>query len=299
MAKTEELKNQIAGQIKQTPAATTPMTTAQIIKTRLESEGYVKRYTEIMGKKANYFISAIVAMAGNELKDVEPNSIMVCAHTAASLNLMLNKQLGQAWVVPYFNRDKGYKVAQFQVGYKGWIQLALRSGFYEQIAAITVYSGQFDGFNRLTEELKYNELAKKSEEVVGYAFRFKLLNGFKKTAYWPKDQALKHALKYNPECRKAKSLTGIWRDDFDAMALKTLVSYNLRTWGLLSVEMEEAIFSENNDGSESPIENAQFVDLSDQETPEQPSSEPPAQETPAATQPEPNELVFGPNNKVF
>ncbi|KIG19670.1 recombinase RecT, partial [Clostridium tetani] len=132
-----------------------------------------------------------------------------------------------AWVVPYGNK------AQFQLGYKGYVQLALRTGQYKSINVIEIHEGELIDWNPLTEELKIDFSKKESDAVIGYAGYFELLNGFKKSTYWTKEQITKHKNKFS------KSDFG-WKKDFDAMARKTVLRNMLSKWGILSIEMQNA-----------------------------------------------------------
>ena len=170
-------------------------------------------------------------------------SIATSCMIAASLDLPVDKNLGYAWVVPYSGK------AQFQLGYKGYIQLALRTGQYKSINAIPVHRGELVSWNPLTEEFQIDFTKRESDEVIGYAGYFELVNGFRKTSYWTRQQIELHKTKFS------KSDFG-WKKDFDAMALKTVIRQMLSKWGILSIEMQTAYTSDerevkevnNNDG---------------------------------------------------
>src|SRR5690606_8869355 len=135
--------------------------------------------------------------------------------------------LGYAWVVPYGNK------AQFQLGYKGYVQLALRTGKYRAINAIPICEGELIKWNPLTEELVVDFEQRKSDAIIGYAGYFELVNGFRKTVYWSKEEIERHRQRFS------KSDFG-WKNDYDAMALKTVIRNMLSKWGILSIEMQEA-----------------------------------------------------------
>jgi recombination protein RecT len=179
------------------------------------------------------FAASIIDLFTTEksLQDLNPKLIILQAMKAAILKLPINKSLGFAWIVPY----KG--VPQFQIGYKGFIQLALRTGQYRIIHADVVYEGEYRQANKLTGEFDLTGEAK-SDKVIGYFSHFELLNGFSKTLYMTKEKVTAHAQKYSKSFNNQNS---VWKTDFDAMAKKTVVRGLLSHWGYLSVELANAI----------------------------------------------------------
>lgn len=168
------------------------------IKQLLDMDVYKKRINEIMGKKAAPFMASIVNVSNlPSLKDSDPNSIISSAIVAATLDLPIDQNLGFAYIVPY-NTKEGKK-AQFQMGYRGYIQLAMRTGQYKTINAIEIYKGEIKRVNRLTGEIEFNddEDLIDRDTVVGYMAYFKLLNGFEKTLYMTKEEMERHAKKYS------------------------------------------------------------------------------------------------------
>ncbi|RAP04757.1 hypothetical protein HS9_01889 [Bacillus velezensis] len=159
-------------------------------------------------------------------------SVISSAMVAATLDLPIDKNLGYAWIVPYGGK------AQFQLGYKGYIQLALRTGQYKSINCIPIHEGELQKWNPLTEEVEIDFEKRESDAVIGYAAYFELINGFRKTVYWTKAQVEKHKKKFS------KSDFG-WKNDWDAMALKTVLKAVLSKWGILSVEMQKAVIEED------------------------------------------------------
>jgi recombination protein RecT len=151
--------------------------------------------------------------------------------------------LGYAWIVPY----KGE--AQFQIGWKGFVQLAQRSNQYKNMNATEVYASQFNSFNYLTEELDadFSIEPEDGEEVVGYAFRFELNNGFEKTIFWTKKKVQKHMARFS---KSHNSSNSAWKTDFDAMGLKTIIKNGLSKWGPLSIDMQKAIEADQSTISE-------------------------------------------------
>jgi len=198
---------------------------------------------------ANAFMSNVMTLVSNDsyLADSEPMSIMSGALTAATLNLGLDKNLGYAYLVPFNSKNKQTgkweKKAQFMLGYKGYIQLAQRSGKYKALNVIEVYEGELKSWNRLTEEFEFDPNGRTSDEVIGYVGYFELLNGFKKTVYWTKQEIEAHRIANNKDRDKTK-LSGVWASDYNAMARKTVLRNLLSKWGILSIEMQEATTSD-------------------------------------------------------
>ena len=224
MATTDSLKKQIA-----TKKETGVGSAGNTIKGLLDSPAVKKRFEEVLNLKAPQYMSSIVNLVNGDtdLKKCDQMSVIASCMVAATLDLPIDKNLGYAWVVPYGNR------AQFQLGYKGYVQLALRTGQYKAINVIEVHEGELIEWNPLTEELKIDFSQKKSDAVIGYAGYFELINGFKKSTYWTREQIEKHKQKFS------KSDFG-WKKDFDAMARKTVLRNMLSRWGILSIEMQTA-----------------------------------------------------------
>jgi len=202
------------------------------VHTLLNSPAIKKRFDEVLGQKSAGFMSSIIsAVSSNkQLLDCDPMSVISSAAVAASMDLPINQNLGFAHIVPY----KG--VAQFQIGWKGLVQLAMRTGQYKTINATKVLEGQVKDMNPFTGEMEFQREAT-SEKVVGYLLYFRLLNGFEKYFYMTSDQCTKHAQKYSASF---KAGFGKWKDDFDSMALKTVVKMGLSKYGILSIQMEKA-----------------------------------------------------------
>lgn len=186
-----------------------------------------------LGSRSQQFATSLVSVVNEnyQLGKVDQMSVINSAMVAATLDLPINQNLGYMWLVPY--KDK----ATPQIGYKGYIQLAQRTGKYKSMNAVTVYEGQLKSWNPLTEEVDYDPNGSTdSNKVIGYIGYFKLLNGFEKTVYWTKEEIEAHRDRFS----KAKS-SGPWKTDFDAMALKTVLRSMLTKWGPMSTEMEEAV----------------------------------------------------------
>ena len=201
------------------------------------------RFQRMLGKKAQGFISSVLTVVSQNklLQNVDMRTVLSAASIAASLDLPILPSLGRAWIVPY----KG--VAQFQIGYLGYVELAQRSGLYKSINVNTVYEGEVVKWNKFTEELTYGE--QEGDAAIGYCASFELLNGFRKVVYWTKDAVIKHAKRFS---KSYNSSSSPWQSDFDAMAMKTVLAYTLRHWGPMSIEMQKAM-AEDMDAHEKPL----------------------------------------------
>lgn len=216
-----------------------------------------QKFKELLGKRsASFCTSVLQIVSSNEmLRNADPNSIYQSAAVAATLDLPLNNNLGFAYIVPYNNKqpDGTYKVvAQFQMGYKGFIQLAQRSGQFKSIYAAPIYEGQLTKEDPL-EGFEFDFTKKTSDKVLGYASKFKLLNGYEAVWYMTVDQIKKHGGKYS------KTFTqkyGLWNTDFDTMAQKTVIKLLLSKFAPLSIEMQKAVITD-----QALINNADTVDV--------------------------------------
>lgn len=212
----------------------------------LNSESVKSRFTEMLGKKsAGFLVSVMNCVQSNELlKNAEPNSVLFAAATAASLDLPVNQNLGFAYIIPYNQKksDGSYQqVAQFQLGYKGFIQLAQRSGQFHTINATDVKEGEIKSFNRLTGEIEFDWTGDRKGNVIGYVAYFRLINGFEKSLYMTVDELKAHGAKFSKTFKQAY---GLWNTDFDSMASKTVTKLLLAKYAPLSVEMQRAVTSD-------------------------------------------------------
>lgn len=216
------------------------------LKSLLESADYKKRFEEVLGKKAPAFTSSILAAVNinPQLKDCDPISVISSAMVAATLDLPINQSLGFAHLVPYG------KVCQFQMGWRGYVQLAQRTGLFKIINADVVYDGEFLDHDRLSGEIIIDGNKRKSDVVIGYFAHFELLNGFRKTVYFTKSDAEKHGKKYSKLFQQGK---GSWVTNFDAMCIKTPIKMLLGKWAPLStdyqmqraLQLDQAVFDVN------------------------------------------------------
>lgn len=268
MATNDALKNQL---VEKSTQVVDPSKLG--FKALMNTPAMKKKFTDILHEKSDSFMGSLMTLVGgdNYLSQAEPMTIIASALKAATMDLPIDKNLGYAYVVPFNRSEKvgtkwiKHNEAQFILGYKGYIQLAQRSGQYKALNALAIYDGQLIDWNPLTEEFTFDYKAKLSDEVIGYVGFFELLNGFKKTVYWTKQEIESHRIK-NAKGYDKEKLSGAWIDNYDSMAIKTVLRNMLSKWGLLSVEMQSAITSdekvfrvdENNDLIEE-------TDLSDME----------------------------------
>lgn len=217
----------------------------------------------IGGKDGTKFISAVVSAvnANPGLQECTNQSILSAALLGESLKLSPSPQLGQYYMVPFNDKNKG-KVAQFQLGYKGYIQLAIRSGQYKKLNVLAIKEGELIRFDPMNEEIEVklidDEEAREQAATIGYYAMFEYTNGFRKAIYWSKKKMEAHALQYSMGYRAKKGYT-FWEKDFDAMAYKTMLRQLISKWGIMSIEMQNAIDADmaviNDDGTKSYVEN--------------------------------------------
>jgi recombination protein RecT len=200
-----------------------------------------KKFEEMMGKKANQFITSVLQVVASNslLEKADPVSVYQSAAIAATLELPINNNLGFAYIVPYNQRVDGQMktVAQFQIGYKGFIQLAQRSGQFKTISSTPIYDGQLVEENPLTGYV-FDFKKKTSEKVIGYAAYFQLINGFEKTLYMSAEELKAHGLRFSQSFKKGY---GLWKDDFDSMATKTVLKLLISKFAPLSIDMQTAV----------------------------------------------------------
>ncbi len=246
------------------------------IKEMLSEENIKGRFNEVLGKKAPNFMASIVNVvaASPQLKQCQPNSILAAAFVAASFDLPIDSNLGFAALVPYDKSIKNpstgewgkIKLAQFQIMYKGFIQLAIRSGYYKRMNYAVVYEDELKSYNPITGEIEFVDDFSQctlraqgvEETVAGYYARFELTVGYVQELFMSKQAVDNHARKYSQSYRsdinKGEKKSN-WSTDFQSMALKTVIKQLLSKWGILSIEMQKAItddqktFDENGIGS--------------------------------------------------
>ena len=197
------------------------------------SKSVQERFEKMLGKKSAGFLSSLLTLVNNNnlLQKANPTSVLAAAATAASLDLPVNPSLGLAWIVPYGNG------AQFQLGYRGAIALAMRSGQMKSIVMTEVYEGECKCWNRFTETFEFGDRV--SDNIIGYYARFETVNGFVKATFWTKEEVLKHAKRFSKSFNR-----GPWQSDFDAMAKKTVLLSIIKTYAPMSIEMQSAFESD-------------------------------------------------------
>lgn len=222
----------------------------QLFNRTITSQRTQKYLKDVLGERKGQFVSNLTALVANNanLQECEPYTLMFAALKATALSLPIEPSLGMAHVIPYKNKKRGLTEAQFQIGYKGFQQLALRTGQYKRINTTEVREGELGKRNRLTGEIEWNwiedEAKRLKTPIIGYVNYFLLLNGFESTFYMSKEEMNAHALRYSQTYKSTISYIkeqSRWTTDFDAMALKTVIKLNLSKNGVLSTELQEAI----------------------------------------------------------
>ena len=214
------------------------------------------------GKNGTRFVSSIVSAVQTTpaLQECTNPSILSAALLGEALNLSPSPQLGQFYMVPFKNKKKGVTEAQFQLGYKGYIQLAIRSGYYKKLNVLAIKDGELIRYNPLEEEIEVSliedDIEREETPTAGYYAMFEYENGFKKSMYWSKKKMLAHADKYSaafsakslelleagkiPDSEKWK-YSSFWYKDFDGMAMKTMLHQLISKWGIMSIDLQTAI----------------------------------------------------------
>lgn len=217
-----------------------------VFKKVLSNDSVQQQFQNAMKDGKDLFIASLIDLFVSDtgLQKCNPNLVIMEALKAATLKLPINKSLGFAYVIPYEksikNPDGSWRkeaVPNFQIGYKGLLQLAMRSGQYKVLNADVVLEGEMRGYSKLTGQLDIDGTAT-SDKIVGYFAHLETLNGFKKTVYASAEDVKKHGEKYSPAFSNKKSP---WQTDFDAMAIKTMLKRLLSRYGLMSVDMVDAI----------------------------------------------------------
>jgi len=210
------------------------MAAGNTLKSLINSATIKARFEEVLGEKAAAFLSSVLsATATNKaLTACDPTSVLSAAMVAATLDLPINQSLGFAYIVPYGGK------AQFQMGYKGFVQLAMRTGQYRTMNVTEVYEGEIKSWDKFTGIMEFDQNGKKSDTIVGYLFFYELVNGFRKWTYMTKEAALAHGKRYSQSFSKPNSR---WATDFDSMAKKTVIKAGLSKWGIMDTKLQKAI----------------------------------------------------------
>ena len=213
----------------------------------IQSDAYKNLINNTLGdsKRASGFITAITsAVATNPaLTECDPATILSAGLLGETLQLSPSPQLGQYYIVPFNDRNRGCKVAQFQLGYKGYIQLAIRSGQYKKLNAMAIKEGELIKYDPLNEEIEVHLIEDDAEReaapTIGYYAMFEYLNGFRKVIYWSKEKMESHALQYSQGYKAKKGYT-FWEKSFDDMAIKTMLRQLISKWGIMSIDFQKA-----------------------------------------------------------
>lgn len=242
----------------------------------IQSDTYKNLINNTLGDKdrASRFIASISsAVATNPaLQECDAGTILSGALLGESLNLSPSPQLGQYYLVPFNDSKRGCKVAQFQLGYKGYIQLAIRSGQYKKLNVLAIKKGELIKYDPLNEEIEVNliedEEERENAETIGYYAMFEYTNGFRKSLYWSKPKMEKHALKYSSGYKAKKGYT-YWEKDFDGMAYKTMLRQLISKWGIMSIDMQQAVEKDmatiNTDGTYEYVDNEEDTIIEQEE----------------------------------
>lgn len=215
------------------------------LKNILAAQSVQEQFKAVLQENAGAFVASIIDLYNTDhtLQMCDPKNVVMEALKAASLKLPINKQLGFSWIVPYKNKEGQY-VPTFQLGYKGYIQLCMRTGAYRYINADVVYEGELVKQDKLTGEIEIDTSKRTSDKKIGYFAFIETLNGFRKTLYMSIDEVTRHAQQYSKSYGNKNS---VWTTDFDAMALKTCLRLLLSKYGIMSVEMQRAYIEDSSD----------------------------------------------------
>jgi len=230
----------------------------------------------LAGKKGEQFVTDVVTLVNNNpaLGRCDQVSLIASCLQAQTLNLSLNRNMGQAWIVPFEDRKNNRTTATFQIGYKGYVQLAIRSGQYRKLNVLAIKAGELVRWDPLFEDIEVDLIADEKERskapTVGYYAMFEYINGFRKAMYWSRERMHEHAMQYSQAYKtdQRKGWTNsFWSKDFDSMAIKTMLRQLISKWGIMSVDMQTALDADGKlaDGSyaDGAVLEADFVPAQD------------------------------------
>ena len=240
---------------------------ATTIKSFFDKPAVKAKLTELLNKNAASFTTSVLQIVNSNtmLAKADPMSIFNAACMAATLNLPINNNLGFAYIVPFNNRKQKTVEAQFQIGYKGFIQLAQRSGQFERLVSIPVYEKQLVKKDLISGFVfDWDSEPDEKESPIGYYAYFKLINGFSAELYMSKADIDKHALRYSQSFKQGY---GVWADNYEVMALKTVTKLLLSKQAPLSIEMQKAVMSDQSVIKDITNDNYDYID----NDPEQPA----------------------------
>ena len=217
----------------------------------LNNDAVKNQINKMLGseKQGARFISSLVSAVtvNPALSECDNKTLVNAALLGTTLNLSPSPQLGQFYMVPFNDRKNGRTVAQFQLGYKGYLQLAIRSGQYKKLNVLAIKEGELESYDPLNEEIKVNliddEEKREKAKTIGYYAYFEYLNGFRKAMYWSREKMESHAQKYSKGYAAHKGYT-FWEKDFDAMACKTMLRQLISKWGIMSIDMQTACLAD-------------------------------------------------------
>lgn len=253
----------------------------------INSDGYKRMINNTLGdpKKAERFVTSITSAVSINpaLQECDASTIVSAGLLGEALGLSPSPQLGQYYFVPFKDNKNNRTVAQFQLGYKGYIQLAIRSGYYSKLNVLAIKEGELIKFDPLNEvidvKLIDDENQRDNTPTIGYYAMFEYTNGFRKAMYWSKEKMKAHAIKYSAGFRsdeKRGTSYTFWSKDFDGMAIKTMLRQLISKWGIMSIEMQEAVtndsavinkFEETTEYVDTPdieVVNAEIVDANEE-----------------------------------
>ena len=275
----QTIQNQLAAQKADKPAS--PPNVTALVNTFLDRDGLRKRFDELLGKRSPQFISSIVSMVNADANMQQafyeaPMTVIQAALKAATFDLPIDQNLGYAYIVPFKNYkkdlDKKVMEASFILGWKGMHQLALRTGAYRTINVVDIREGELKRYNRLTEEVDIDfiedETEREQRPVIGYVGYYRLVNGAEKTIYMSVKAIENHEKKF----RKGQYQGKGWRDDWDAMARKTVYRILIGKWGVMSIDYQTA--DEGRQLADVIAEDAKTENIIDAEFTDIPSADP-------------------------
>lgn len=231
-------------------------------------ENTQKYLDEILQDGKREFVLTLTSLVANNtaLQACEPVSIMYAALKATSLKLPIDQSLGNAAIIPYNDKKSGKTLAQFQIMVEGWKELLRRTGQVLRMANEPVYEGELITANRFRDEYVFDETKRVSDNVIGYLAYIKLTNGFEKTVYWPIERIRAHAKRYSQTYRAGY---GVWNDNFEAMALKTVMKHLIVKYCPKSIELQRAIDADQSVSQNNPKENIYIDNLNEPENEQQ------------------------------
>jgi recombination protein RecT len=257
------------------PATKAP-TPVDRLKMAIANPTVQEQFRNAMAEKSNLFVASLIDLYAGDtyLQKCEPKEVIMEALKAATLDLPINKSLGFAWIIPRYNGKLKRYVPGFQIGWKGIVQLAQRTGQYRHINCGPVYEGELKKTDKLTGELDISGEAT-SEKTIGFFAYIELMTGFRKASYWTKEKVTAHAIRYNPECKKEGKLVGNWLDQFESRAMSTVLKLLISKYGIMSVEIA-SILAADPDEEVSPEDtvrreiegaaNQDFIDIQPEQT---------------------------------